>query len=282
MTNNAQEFHLTISDPNDSIVELLASTARLPKQQVKQALQKGCIWLQRGKTTSRLRRAKKSLKAGDIVHMYYNPMVLNQEVDDAILIADQHTYSVWYKPYGMLCQGSKWSDHTTINRFTETHLQPQRPAFIVHRLDRATSGLIIIAHTKSAVRDLTKAFEQRSTKKTYQAIVHGNQSLLAQPQTINTDVDDKSAISHVTCLNYDAISDRSLVKIAIETGRKHQIRIHLASIGLPIVGDRLHGEEESRSTGKDLQLCAVYLKIPCPDTKQDKEFKLPDTYKLKL
>lgn len=286
MTKNAQEFHLTISDPNDSIVELLASAACLSKQQVKQALQKGCIWLQRSNTTRRLRRAKKTLKTGDIVHLYYNPMVLNQEVDDAILIADQHTYSVWYKPYGMLCQGSKWSDHTTINRFAETHLQPQRPSFIVHRLDRATSGLVIVAHTKAAVQQLTKAFEQRNTSKTYQAIVHGNHSLLAQPQTISTDIDGKSAISHVTCLAYDDVSDRSLVQVAIETGRKHQIRIHLASIGLPIVGDRLHGEEEDRSTGKDLQLCAVYLKIPCPNsvesTTQDKEFKLPDCYKLIL
>ena len=282
MTDHAQEFHLTISDPNDSVVELLSNTVHLSKQEIKQALQKGCVWLQRGSTTNRLRRAKKALKVGDIVHMYYNPSVLKQVVEDAILIDDQQTYSVWYKPYGMLCQGSKWSDHTTINRFAETHLQPQRPAFIVHRLDRATSGLIVVAHTKTAVRELTKAFEQRKTEKSYQAIVHGNYSLLAQPQTINTDIDGKSAVSHVTFIDYDASADRSLVHVAIETGRKHQIRKHLASIGLPIVGDRLHGEEEIRVTGKDLQLCAVNLKIPCPDSQQSKEYHLSETYQLKL
>ncbi|WNC69502.1 RNA pseudouridine synthase [Thalassotalea nanhaiensis] len=286
MTDSPQEFHLNITNPDDSVVELLANAAKLSKQEVKQAMQKGCVWLQRGSSTNRLRRAKKALKAGDIVHMYYNPQVLAQVVADAILIDDQQSFSVWYKPYGMLCQGSKWSDHTTINRFAETHLQPQRPAFIVHRLDRATSGLIVVAHTKAAVQQLTKAFEQRSTSKTYQAIVHGNHSLMAQPQTINIDIDSKSAISHVTCLAYDGDRDRSLVQVKIETGRKHQIRKHLAGIGLPIVGDRLHGEEESRCTGKDLQLCAVYLKIPCPTTanssNQHKEYYLPDANKLKL
>ncbi|WOH37458.1 RNA pseudouridine synthase [Thalassotalea fonticola] len=286
MTDIAEEFHLKITNLNNSVVELLASAACLSKQEIKQAMQKGCVWLQRGSNTMRLRRAKKELKTGDIVHMYYNPSVLKQVVADAILLDDQQAYSVWYKPYGMLCQGSKWSDHNTINRFAENHLQPQRPAFIVHRLDRATSGLIVIAHTKAAVRELTKAFEQRNTSKTYQAIVHGNLSLLVQPKNINTDIDGKGAISHVTCIAYDSESERSLVQVAIETGRKHQIRKHLASIGFPIVGDRLHGEEEDRLTGKDLQLCAVYLKIPCPnsnnDCKQNKEYHLPDSFKLKL
>lgn len=282
MTDSAQEFHLNISDPNDSVVDLLASSACLSKQDVKQAMQKGCVWLQRGSNITRFRRAKKALKTADIVHMYYNPQVLTQTVDDAVLLDDQQTYSVWYKPYGMLCQGSKWSDHTTINRFAETHLQPQRPAFIVHRLDRATSGLIVIAHTKTAVQQLTKSFEQRDTCKTYQAIVHGNFSLFFQPQTINTDIDGKNATSHVTCLAYDEANDRSLVQVAIETGRKHQIRKHLASIDFPIVGDRLHGEEESRATGVDLQLCAIYLKIPCPNGEKSKEYHLADNYKLKL
>ncbi len=51
-------------------------------------------------------------------------------------------------PYGMLSQGSKWSDHCTIARFAQQHLTPERPVFIVHRLDRAATGLILIAHSK--------------------------------------------------------------------------------------------------------------------------------------
>ncbi|MDG1733361.1 MAG: RluA family pseudouridine synthase [Thalassotalea sp.] len=279
---SAQEFHIDVKDSNDSVVDLLSIASCLSKQEVKQVMQKGCVWLERGASTQRLRRAKKTLKLGDILHMYYNPDVLDQTVDDAILIDDQNSYSIWYKPYGMLCQGSKWSDHTTIYRFVHTHLEPQRSAFIVHRLDRATSGLIVLAHSKAAVRELTKAFEHRNTAKTYQAIVHGDYSNCTQPQTITTEIDGKAAISHVTCLDYDEQIDRTLLEVAIETGRKHQIRKHLASIGLPIVGDRLHGEEELRGTGKDLQLCAVYLKIPCPNSQQDKEYNLPDEYKLKL
>ncbi|TRX57449.1 RluA family pseudouridine synthase [Thalassomonas sp. M1454] len=282
MTQTAHEFHVNVEDLQYSVTELLAEASPLSKQVIKQAMQKGCVWLERGASTQRLRRAKKTLKIGDVLHMYYNLSVLKQSVEDAILIDDKSSYSVWYKPYGMLCQGSKWSDHTTINRFVETHLTPQRPAFIVHRLDKATSGLIVLAHSKSAVRELTNAFEQRNTAKTYQAIVHGDHSQNSQPQTITREIDGKAAISHITCIEYDSVNDYSLVEVAIETGRKHQIRKHLASIGLPIVGDRLHGEEEVRATGKDLQLCAIYLKIPCPNSKTEKEYNLPKQYQLKL
>lgn len=301
INNNTQEFHLTVTDSTPTAVQLLADASQLSSQEVKQAMQKGCVWHSKGKHTQRLRRAKKSLTLGDEIHMYYNPEVLAQQVDDALLIKDEGDYSIWYKPFGMLCLGSKWSDHTTINRFVETHLTPQRPAFIVHRLDKATTGLLVIAHSKSAARALSHAFETRQTAKHYQAIVHGDlkkQSQVEPPSntlTINTDINGKSAITHVSCLAYNAKTNRSLLDIKIDTGRKHQIRIHLSSIGFPIVGDRLYGNDEKyqkvsdpsgNTTRADLQLCSVYLKIPCPNaeigTAQDKEYSIREELKLVL
>lgn len=307
INNNTQEFHLTVTDSTLTAVQLLADASQLSSQEVKQAMQKGCVWHSKGKHTQRLRRAKKSLTLGDEIHMYYNPEVLAQQVDDALLIKDEGDYSIWYKPYGMLCLGSKWSDHTTINRFVETHLTPQRPAFIVHRLDKATTGLLVIAHSKSAARALSHAFETRKTAKHYQAIVHGafqnqsqNQSqsqtnTASETLTINTDINGKSAITHVSCLAYNAKTNRSLLDIKIDTGRKHQIRIHLSSLGFPIVGDRLYGDDEKyqqlsdpsdNAARADLQLCSVYLKIPCPNaeigTAQDKEYSIKEELKLML
>jgi len=220
--------------------------------------------------------------------MYYNEQVLAQSVDDAILLSDEGDYSIWYKPYGMLCLGSKWSDHTTINRFVETHLTPQRPAFIVHRLDKATTGLLVIAHSKSAARALSQSFEDRKTQKHYQAVVHGDFRAHmndADSITINTEIGDKSAITHVHCVEYNQANHRSLLDIKIDTGRKHQIRIHLSSIGFPIVGDRLHGKDESSiddNDTKDLQLCSVYLQIPCPKTGEAMEYFIDDALKLTL
>jgi tRNA pseudouridine32 synthase/23S rRNA pseudouridine746 synthase len=240
----------------------------LSKAQLKQAISKGALWLTRKKHTQRLRRVKKPLLQGDELHFYYNEALLASKVKDAILISDEIDYSVWYKPFGMLSQGSKWSDHCTISRFAQQYFTPERSVFIVHRLDKAATGLILIAHSKKAARALSTMFEVRTSQnnmleKHYQIIVHGDYSKNEQPQIITTDVDDKSARSTFTCIAYDKTKNQSLIKVKIDSGRKHQIRIHAASIGFPIVGDRLHGIADEREI-QNLQLCAVDLSFICP------------------
>jgi len=287
------KFDNTIVDGANTALPLLCSSIEntsyaLTKAQIKQAISKGALWLTRGKFTQRLRRMKKTLQQGDELHFYYNEGVLSSEVEDARLISDEGDYSVWYKPFGMLSQGSKWSDHCTIARFTQLHLKPERPAFIVHRLDKAATGLMLIAHSKKAARALTAMFEMRtnqenSLEKYYQIIVHGNHSLSNQPEIVTAEVDGKSAQSTFTCLAYNEVKDQSLVKVKIDSGRKHQIRIHAASIGLPVVGDRLHGIADENET-LNLQLCAVSLSFNCPlsmdkETGIKKKFELDDSFK---
>jgi tRNA pseudouridine32 synthase/23S rRNA pseudouridine746 synthase len=260
-----------VSDPNSDACSLLASQSQLSKQTIKQAMTKGAVWLSRGKYTQRLRRAKKALKIGDELHLYYNADVLAQTVDDAQLLLDKGSYSIWYKPYGMLCQGSKWSDHTTINRFVETHLTPQRPAFIIHRLDRAATGLVIIGHSKTITAALAAQFEHRQLNKQYRVIVSGH--FPQEKQTIATDVDGKAALSHAHLIEYDTSNNRSLVQVKIATGRKHQIRIHMASIGYPVIGDRQHGD--ANETAPNLQLTACLLDFTCPLSQEELHIALP-------
>ncbi|MBL4815642.1 MAG: RNA pseudouridine synthase, partial [Shewanella sp.] len=227
------------------------------------------------------RRAKRALKLGDELHLYYNQQVLAHRVDAAELIFDGGQYSIWYKPYGMLCQGSKWGDHTTINRYAETHLSPDRPAFIIHRLDRAATGLVLIGHSKKTTAALAKLFELRQLEKYYQVIVEGQFNLgNLESVTIETDVDGKAARSHATLLAFDEQKKRSLVQVKIESGRKHQIRIHMASIGHPVVGDRLHGI--AKEDELNLQLTSCYLKFTCPITDEIKAFELPERLRPKL
>jgi len=269
---NIIEQHIDISEPNRSAVDWLSASTNLSKQIIKQTMTKGAVWLTRQEHTQRLRRASRKLNIGDTLHLYFNPVVLATEPPEAILIADEKDYSVWYKPSGLLSQGSKWSDHCTITRWASQHLQPERSAFIVHRLDRAATGLILVAHTKHATKALTQLFQQRAIEKTYQAIVLGHFPESPTTLTIDKPIDDKHAISHVSLIEFSEQRNCSLVSINIETGRKHQIRKHLSLSGFPILGDRLYGQEQTFTT--DLQLTAVSLRFTCPITGEKRNYRL--------
>jgi tRNA pseudouridine32 synthase/23S rRNA pseudouridine746 synthase len=252
-------------------LELLSVETGLSKQKLKSAMQKGCVWWQRGKQVQRLRRATKSLKIGDILHLYYDEEILATLPPPAKLIADEGDYSIWHKPYGMYSQGTKWGDHCTITRYAEQQLVPQRPAFTVHRLDRAANGLIIVAHSKTVAAAFAQLFKTHQLQKHYQAVVVGHWDCSQPELLIDTPIDDKPARSFVTGIRYDADKQQSVLKVRIESGRKHQIRRHLSSLGFPIVGDRNYGNQLQT---QDLQLTAYYLAFICPVTHIKKEYCL--------
>lgn len=283
---NKFELHLKITMENSSVIAELSNNCQLSINQIKQAITKGALWLSRGKTTHRLRKIKKTLQINDSLHFYYNEKILSQNPSQAKLIADLKGYSIWYKPYGMLSQGSKWSDHCTIARWSETQLKPQRPAFIVHRLDRAASGLIIIAHSKKMAQKFSKIFEQHLLDKYYQIIVHGrlfNDLEVNVSKVVDIEIDGKQAKSTFTSLDYNENTDTSLLTVKIDTGRKHQIRKHAAAINLPVVGDRLHGKKDQcYDDSLNLQLCAVALSFICPIEDTLQEFELPTELKPNL
>jgi tRNA pseudouridine32 synthase/23S rRNA pseudouridine746 synthase len=286
------EKHIPVETDSMSAVDLLAEATDFSRQRIKQIMQKGAVWVspasgsERGseKNAQRLRRAKKVLQPGDTLHLYYDEKILAEEPPTPELIADEGTYSVWYKPYGLRSQGSKWSDHCTIARWVETHLEPQRPAFVVHRLDRAATGLIIIAHKKSTATEFSRMFAKREIEKRYRVVVHGRFPDMPEPYTMAQAIDERPAVSHATLLEYDAEQDRSLLEVNIESGRKHQIRRHLAWAGFPVVGDRLYGSADAK---ENLQLTACYLSFSDPAagpidspwgqrSKSKKEYRLDD------
>lgn len=267
--SEAQEFHLNVNQATVKAGDFIASNIPYSKQQIKSFMAKGAVWLESGKHTRRLRRADKSLVKNNIIHLYINHAVLDKPCPMPLLIDDQGDYSLWFKPNGILCQGSKWGDHTTINRWAELHLKPQRPAFIVHRIDKATSGLIILAHTKKAARCFSQLFFDKSIHKTYLAIVAGQWQ---NKQTINSNIDGKKAISHITLEKYNKEKNLSKVRVTIETGRKHQIRIHLAESGFPIIGDRFYGKVVD---DLDMQLLAYQLVFTCPFSNKEKCYQAP-------
>jgi tRNA pseudouridine32 synthase/23S rRNA pseudouridine746 synthase len=266
------EKHVLIESSEDSPVDLLHQATGLPKQRIKFAMTQGAVWLTRGSNTQRLRRAKRTLRTGDEVHLYYDAQILAEIPAEPTLIADIGGYSVWCKPYGLRSQGSKWGDHCTVMRWAERNLQPERPAFTVHRLDRAANGLILVAHSKKVAAALSKLFRERAVEKRYLAMVAGDFTPQPNPYRVELPIDDKEAVSEFSLQQVSNDGERSLVDVRIETGRKHQIRRHLAELGHPVIGDRLYGTGEK--DGVDLQLTAYLLAFHCPVKDEQVEYRL--------
>ncbi len=255
-----QIWKLSVDANNITLVDFLYQKTGLSKQIIKQALSKGSIRVGTTNKTRRTRQAKKRLLAGQQVHFYYCPEVLSSTPPAATLIADLVDYSIWNKPYGMYSQGSKWGDHCTLYRWAERHLTPQRPAFPVNRLDRAASGLMILAHNKKTARYFSELFAKHQIEKHYRAWVKGD--FKAKDLVIDTPIDGKVALSIVNQVSFDKEKEWSLMDIEIKTGRKHQIRQHLAAAGYAIIGDRLYGKEDSPQ--QNLQLYSYSLTFICP------------------
>ncbi len=262
------DIHVTVTG-SCKPVDCLQSQCALSKQQLKQAMQKGAVWLTRKKHTQRLRRVTRELQAGDELHLYYDETVLAQTSVPAQLIAEEVEYSVWFKPSMMLSQGSKYGDHCAIARYVE--VETDKPTFIVHRLDRAACGLMLLAHSKKAAVALSELFQQRKIEKHYRVYVKGEFQSVSMD--IESPIDDKSALSKVERLSYDKQRKCSLLDVMIPTGRKHQIRKHLAEVGFPVIGDRLYG---AGTDDENLQLMAFSLQFQCPFSNTAKSFSVPD------
>jgi tRNA pseudouridine32 synthase / 23S rRNA pseudouridine746 synthase len=273
MTENSvdlpQKFEFTVTKPEQSALELLAEGSGLSKQRVKDAMNKGAVWWTLKGKTLRMRRATKMLQQGSKIQFFYDQQVLARTPETATLIYDAGRYSIWFKPAGMLAQGSQWGDHCSILRWVEVNGQSKQECFLVHRLDADAQGLMIIAHDSQSAAKLSQLFQARDMRKSYQAWVVNSGDIPPTALTITDKLDGKSAITHTKIIL--AETDKSLLEVNIETGRKHQIRRHLANIGHPIIGDRVYGIKSPQG----LQLLAYKLEFICPFSKTTLVIELP-------
>jgi 23S rRNA pseudouridine1911/1915/1917 synthase len=199
-------------------------------------------------------------------------------LDDAVVVVE--------KPAGLLSMGSEREKEKTAYRILNTHLKalmktPAQQVFIVHRLDRETSGLMMFARTESAQAALQR--DWKGVIKRYLAVVEG---LPADAQGTLKDrlVEGKSlmvhrveqggelAITHYRVLR--AKGARSLLELTLETGRRNQIRVQLAELGHPVIGDRKYGAKIGPKTdpARRLALHACELKFRHPVSGAPMEF----------
>jgi 23S rRNA pseudouridine1911/1915/1917 synthase len=195
------------------------------------------------------------------------------EIDLNVLYEDDDCVVI-EKPLGLLSHSKgAFNPEPTVATWLRGRLRSMEGerAGIVHRLDRATSGVMICAKTPEAHSWLQKQFSQRRVKKTYSAIITGTlkdpQAVIdmpiernpKKPQTFRVGANGKTAVTHYEVLETN--DTHSLVELKPETGRTHQLRVHLAHLGHPIVGDTLYGGQPAER----LYLHAHQLEITLPN-----------------
>ena len=230
-------------------------------------------------------KAGHKLHEGDIVRVDYDEAELAKIPDISLpILYEDADCLVINKPVGVLShtQGS-WAPEATVASFLRSKLNGLNGdrAGVVHRLDRATSGVMICAKNQAALSWLQKQFSQRKVKKSYIAIVKGHMKAPEAvinmpiernpkaPATFRAGANGKVAVTHYKVLEEG--TKNSLVELTPETGRTHQLRVHLAQIGHPIAGDSLYGAGKH---GDRMFLHALKLEITLP-SRERKTFTAP-------
>jgi 23S rRNA pseudouridine1911/1915/1917 synthase len=195
-----------------------------------------------------------AVHAGEII-VVNRPAPVEPEVPRHFeILAQDETFLAIDKPAGLpMHTTAKFWKNTLVAVLRERY--PGEGLQICHRLDRETSGVLLVARGPKAASFLKQAFAKRTVKKRYLALVHGvpaaSEGVIDQPMRLvdsqthimmGVTADGLPAVTHYRVLK--SFAEHALVEASPETGRQHQIRVHLASIGHPIVGDKLYGASE--------------------------------------
>jgi 23S rRNA pseudouridine1911/1915/1917 synthase len=205
------------------------------------------------------------------------PELEHEPLDLRIAYEDEHLLVV-DKPAGLVVHpGAGHASGTLVQGLLGRGLaggDAERPG-IVHRLDRDTSGLLVVARTEQAYEGLRALVKGRKLEREYLALVRGRPRSRSgrieapigrdrrEPTRMSLDTDSpKQAITHFEVV--ELLRDHALLRVRLETGRTHQIRVHLAAIGLPVVGDLVYGAPEQGLRRQFLH--AARLAFPHPIT----------------
>lgn len=199
-----------------------------------------------------------------------------------VLFEDDHL-AVIHKPAGILVSGNSFK--TIANALTQSIQPSSLPDATkpqpVHRLDYATTGILLVGKTSSSIRALNGMFEDKKVKKIYCAVAIGE---MGDRGKITSEIDGKKSQSNYKLfqsVSSERFGKLNLVKLEPQTGRRHQLRKHLSSIGNPILGDKEYGIENLILSGKGLYLHAYSLSFIHPFTNKQVCLKdeLPQRFK---
>ena len=238
-----------------------------------------------------IHRAKHVVQEGQTVEIHPKPKISIEEereqhakTHDLEILFEDDTLLVVNKPAGLLSVATDRLENNTLhNRCVEYCREENKKGwcFIVHRLDKATSGVMVFAKSETAKKDLQDQFTQQLVHRHYVALVEGQTTsgqsdhYLIEDKNLRVYVSEKKTKqSKRAATSWDVLAygeSSTLLSVVIETGRRHQIRVALAENGNPVVGDKMHGA----STNLHGRIClhAVALEFLHPATDDPVRFE---------
>jgi 23S rRNA pseudouridine1911/1915/1917 synthase len=261
--------------------QFLAAATDLSRRAARRAISDGLVW----RNSDPVRVQSKAVVAGDVVEVLLAATELGVAAKPdhpvPVIVHEDRWLVVADKPAGMLCQPSERSeDELALDQRLLVGLAArdgQRPFLrLVHRIDRLTSGAVLFARNPQALKPLTRAWADGSVDRRYLAVVTGHPAedrwVIDKP--IGRDPDHhwrfqvadggKPARTELEVVTRHD-EGTALVRCRLLTGRTHQVRVHLAAVGHPVVGDRLYGAPPTAGVNRPL-LHAASLTFPHPRT----------------
>ncbi len=247
----------------------------ISKKGIKKAIKKGCVTI-----NGTIGFTSDYIIGGETIDLYQTNTPNNKpslNLDLEVVFEDDYL-AIIHKPSGIIVSGNKkyTLENGLPNALTKSS---QKDALLrpepIHRLDYPTSGALLVGKTAKAVRLLNKMFEERTIHKTYHAIIAGN---ISDKGNIESSIEKKACKSEyktICRLESRKYESLNLVKLIPHTGRRHQLRIHLASIGTPIFGDLKYGKEGLTGKGNGLYLHATSLFFSHPITYKEVSVTIP-------
>ena len=254
------------------LIDFLEKHTKLSKSVLKKTLNNGAVWVRKLSSSKRLktRRATAPLMVDSHVEFYFDPKLHSMAVPDSREVLPFKEWGLWYKPPGLLSQGTDFGDHCSILRQVE---KAKGKAYLIHRLDREAHGLMVFAYTHHAAGSLSKLWQQGVVQKFYKVEVVGNLSLkFPDGGEINFPIDGKDARSSFKILEQKEFT--TILLVQIHTGRLHQIRRHFEELGYPVLGDPKYGVGNKNNEG--IRLMAYQLKFLDPMSKKEINYELSD------
>ena len=206
----------------------------LSRRKARAVIDAGGVFVDRART----KVASRPVKTGQTIEVNLGSESRTEPpLAPAIVFTDTHLI-IADKPAGLVTAPTPESDRGDLldqlkKQFGEVYL--------VHRIDLPTSGLLVFARTRQANKTLGDAFVEHRIEREYRAVAIGD----VAAQTIDRPIEGRRAVTHVEPI--EQLAGATLLAVRLETGRTHQIRIHLAGIGHPLAGDSQHGGELSRT-----------------------------------
>lgn len=236
-----------------TVIAFLKEKLPLSGTVIKEAMIQGSCWLKKGnsKKLDRIRRAKSVIRPGDRIEFFYDPKLFERQKEEfpeaPLCLKKERDWSAWYKPAGLLTQGTKYGDSWSLLRFIEKEVKGE--VHLIHRLDRETDGVIVLAHNKKAAKLLSSKWQGTLVQKIYLAWVLGE--VKEQEGRLDYPLEGKKALTFYKKIKVE--EGCTLLELRLGTGRTHQIRKHLELFDHPILGDSAYGSGNKNKTGLKLR-----------------------------